>query len=419
MIKNNFEASKANNNPLNLQNEKKIVDEVDYNNLIENEGITSQKELNNSFGCSSPRCDEKVNKNNTDNISIKKLEKEERSIPGEKNKDKRLEFLFDILDLSDNFIIFKNNKISFNDVLYLSKEDLVELNINLCSRNRILKFIETYKSFGEKFTLDELKYFFKGNRHMIINQNYIQNSNLLNIGIVENVNSSNKNCKEKRNKSKEEENFNENDRGFIHHNFSTFQNNENEDKDPIIDNMKNNSSERLDDYKELNFNNTGHSSPNFKNNYNLNSFSNEKNTKDVNSERGSGRKNQANQEKNRKPNRIDFETFGESNFMQFNENENSNNFFHSLPTKTGSSNKPTAREKLINNLNVHVVDKENISSKTENDYCEDSENKLSLPNSTKYSVIRGKRAFKNFNKDFIQVNEEVNNTFYCQRLKDS
>ena len=69
----------------------------------------------------------------------------------ENNKNE--EFLLKLLknlDLEEYTNTFLENKINFNDLVLLTKEDLLELNIKLGPRNRIIKFIEDYKILGLK-----------------------------------------------------------------------------------------------------------------------------------------------------------------------------------------------------------------------------------------------------------------------------
>jgi hypothetical protein len=59
-------------------------------------------------------------------------------------KDENLEYLMERLDFKEYSFNFIKNKITFNDLLLLKKEDFNELGIPLGPRNRILKFIEDY-----------------------------------------------------------------------------------------------------------------------------------------------------------------------------------------------------------------------------------------------------------------------------------
>jgi hypothetical protein len=65
-----------------------------------------------------------------------------------KVRDDKLIELLKKLDLEDHLYTFMENKINFCDLVLLTKEDFIELNIKLGPRNRLLKFIEDYKCCG-------------------------------------------------------------------------------------------------------------------------------------------------------------------------------------------------------------------------------------------------------------------------------
>ena len=60
------------------------------------------------------------------------------------NVDPRLELTLKYLDIMHTLGIFINNYISFNDLLFLSKKDLIELGFSLVERNRIFNFAQEY-----------------------------------------------------------------------------------------------------------------------------------------------------------------------------------------------------------------------------------------------------------------------------------
>lgn len=98
------------------------------------------------------------------------------------NFDPRLEYVLKILDLENLIHLFNSNKLTFNDILFLSKDDLIEMNICLVPRNRILKFSEVYKHHGKDYSLEEIYDFFAKFKHFIFNTkveipiiNYSQN----------------------------------------------------------------------------------------------------------------------------------------------------------------------------------------------------------------------------------------------------
>jgi hypothetical protein len=102
------------------------------------------------------------------------------------NFDPRLDYVLKILDLENLFHLFNSNKLTFNDILFLSKDDLIEMNICLVPRNRILKFSEIYNHHGRDYSLEEIYDFFAKNKHFVFNTkidipitntNYSQNFN--------------------------------------------------------------------------------------------------------------------------------------------------------------------------------------------------------------------------------------------------
>jgi hypothetical protein len=94
------------------------------------------------------------------------------------NRDDRLELALKVMDLESVLGIFNRNKLNFNDMLFLSKEDMIELDLALVGRNRILKFSEAYRAYGKEFSMNEILAFFNKNKSFIIkplpNRNFIE-----------------------------------------------------------------------------------------------------------------------------------------------------------------------------------------------------------------------------------------------------
>jgi hypothetical protein len=79
-------------------------------------------------------------------------------------KDAKLEILMEALDFKEYGDIFLKNKVKFDDLFILTKEDLNELKIPLGPRNRILKFVEEFRIFNnnkENFTEKQVQRFFE------------------------------------------------------------------------------------------------------------------------------------------------------------------------------------------------------------------------------------------------------------------
>ena len=101
------------------------------------------------------------------------------------NVDPRLELALQYLDIVHTLEIFVNNYISFNDLLLLSKNDLIELGFSLVERNRIFNFAQEYKNFGVKYNISEINEFF--NKYENLNISLVRN-NKYNLRIKENIN---------------------------------------------------------------------------------------------------------------------------------------------------------------------------------------------------------------------------------------
>ena len=101
------------------------------------------------------------------------------------NVDPRLELTLKYLDIMHTLGIFINNYISFNDLLLLSKKDLIELGFSLVERNRIFNFAQEYKNFGVKYNISEINEFF--NKYENLNISLVTN-NKYNNRIKSNIN---------------------------------------------------------------------------------------------------------------------------------------------------------------------------------------------------------------------------------------
>ncbi len=115
---------------------------------------------------------------NKNNLNIKEYNK---NIINKTNVDPRLELTLNYLDINSTLPTFISNNISFNDLLLLSKKDLIELGFSLVERNRILHFSQEYKKYGKKYNIQEINIFF----------NEFQNLNMKSISL--NINNNNNN----------------------------------------------------------------------------------------------------------------------------------------------------------------------------------------------------------------------------------
>ena len=136
-----------NNNYLN--DDKNIASRYEDNNNISKE---KNDVLNNNINYENEEYQaENTNNNENNNININESE------------DIRLNYVMHKLGLESMIQIFESYHMSFNDVLFLTKEDLNELGFKIFQKNRLLSFIEEYSSKAKNYTLEEIKLFFEEN----------------------------------------------------------------------------------------------------------------------------------------------------------------------------------------------------------------------------------------------------------------
>ena len=98
-----------------------------------------------------------------DNDQIEEVENE-----GEDDDD-RLTYTLITLDLGNLIHIFEDNNISFVDMLLLTKEDLIELQLEIFQRNRILNFSRLFTKYAKNYSIQEISDFFTFNKQFIFN----------------------------------------------------------------------------------------------------------------------------------------------------------------------------------------------------------------------------------------------------------
>ena len=141
-LKNNrLSQNSNNNNNMNYNNNY----ENDENNILnkyeDNSNIPEEEEI-------------EMQNNNENNINDKNINESE---------DIRLNYVMEKLGLESLIGVFESYHMSFNDVLFLTKDDLNELGFKIYQKNRLISFIEEYTSKAKNFTLDEIKEFFEEN----------------------------------------------------------------------------------------------------------------------------------------------------------------------------------------------------------------------------------------------------------------
>ena len=128
-----------NNEIISNKNEQDFQEE----NKNTNEYITNQEEMNN----------EQI---------------EEAGSDGEDDDD-RLTYALITLDLGNLIHIFEDNNISFVDMLLLTKEDLIELQLEIFQRNRIINFSKLFTKYAKNYSIQEISDFFTFNKQFIFN----------------------------------------------------------------------------------------------------------------------------------------------------------------------------------------------------------------------------------------------------------
>ena len=157
-VNNQFTFKQNNENNLDLKNDININQDM---NLELNNNINNQ--------------DEYLENKNTEQIIINKkdenYQKEQVIIEQNNNIEKnngyediRLNYVMSKLGLEAIIPIFEQYHMSFNDILFLTKDDLNELGLKIYQKNRLISFIEEYSSKAKNYTLEEIQTFFEENK---------------------------------------------------------------------------------------------------------------------------------------------------------------------------------------------------------------------------------------------------------------
>ena len=150
-----------------------------------NETKKNDLNINNKFDFSKNYVN--INQNNNQNTNKKNISNNNNDNDIMKI-DPRLELTLKYLDITSTLELFINNNISFNDLLLLSKKDLIELGFSLVQRNRIFNFAQEYKSYGVKFNISEIIEFFNKHDNLNIRLVTANNYNKFNIKKNESIN---------------------------------------------------------------------------------------------------------------------------------------------------------------------------------------------------------------------------------------
>ena len=148
------------------------------NNLELNNNMDINLESNNSNN----NQENDLENNNTEKIIINKNNEnyEQEPIINEDNnnitenigyEDIRLNYVITKLGLEDLLPIFEQYHMSFNDILFLTKDDLNELGLKIFQKNRLISFVEEYSAKAKNYTLEEIETFFEENKIYNITNN--------------------------------------------------------------------------------------------------------------------------------------------------------------------------------------------------------------------------------------------------------
>ena len=161
------------------QKQLKVNQEALNNKIPQNENNINdydEQNLLNRYDDNSSNIQEgelKINKNENNekenNQGINDYQKESINNENDFNnnlnesEDIRLNFVMQKLGLESLIHIFKTYHMSFNDLLFLTKDDLNELGLKIFQKNRLLSFIEEYSSKAKNYSLEEIQAFFEEN----------------------------------------------------------------------------------------------------------------------------------------------------------------------------------------------------------------------------------------------------------------
>jgi hypothetical protein len=144
-----------------LRNNSEIIENRKIDNILENKlNITDT----NKYNLNKKKLVNYKYINNKENQNKQSKEFNKSKIKKNKFIDQRINYVLKKLGLEKINNIFVNNFITFNDILYLTRDNLNEFGLLIFQKIRLFSFIEDYKSFAKNFSIDEIKAFFKINK---------------------------------------------------------------------------------------------------------------------------------------------------------------------------------------------------------------------------------------------------------------
>ena len=141
-----------------------------YNNYIifspPKNGSLGKSNINNKKQNNSSNMPKKT-KNNIikDNIAINNNFNDNQN-SNRNNIDPRLQLVFKYLSIENILPLFINNSINFNDLLLITRKDLIDLGLSMIDRNRILYFSQQFLKYAKNYSINEINSFFQKNKNL-------------------------------------------------------------------------------------------------------------------------------------------------------------------------------------------------------------------------------------------------------------
>jgi hypothetical protein len=199
----------------------------------------NNKKQNNSMNIDNGLTNNNIKYNKQINNNLNEMQNINRNI-----FDPRLELVFKYLSIENNLPIFINNNINFNDLLILTRKDLIDLGIPMIDRNRILYFSPQFIKYAKNYSLNEINSFFHENKNLYNRtiSNNTTNTNNSKTNSKSNNNTSNNNNNNNNNKNLEGYNNNQKNENKIllySNGFDSNYNNKNNNNYKILNNKNN------------------------------------------------------------------------------------------------------------------------------------------------------------------------------------
>ena len=157
----------------NLKKDNKIITKKNPNKKKNKQFLYTFQNFYNNYPIPEPlpkKIDIRIINDNNNNSNITNLNESKRN---EKSlyDDKTILFILTNLGLEDLFLKFKENRITYNDLQFLTKEDFIEMKIPIGPRNRIIHFIQEMQRNKAPLDFESLRNFIDKYKKKISNLN--------------------------------------------------------------------------------------------------------------------------------------------------------------------------------------------------------------------------------------------------------